>query len=844
MLRQVDLSLASLKVIPSEVLQDLSIESLKLDRNKIRSVVGISKLLNLKTLILSKNELTDFPVEIKILVHLQKLELSQNKVQTIPEGVFHFLPDLEFLKLSNNRIAHLPKDLASCQSLWYLNLSHNWIRTFPAVVLELSNLEEFFVENNKLRRLPAALFVNLPLKKFKATSNRLCEPPEEVCIGGLKQIRSYFQQLQSSEAEEEKRVKTMFLGASMAGKSTLCRSLSQGRVVSVPREDRTVGIEISKFQIQDFMFLFWDFAGQLEYYLTHHVFITPQALVILVINLHRYQMGDMNTFNDLVGFWINNLSMRVPDSVVLPVGTHTDCCMPEEVEAKKRDIESRIAAMLEQRRTTLNHFIRNMDDSQDSELYSDQLERLKEMANYSLHIVDLVPLDCTSYQEVHRLQDLMLELVKDEDMFPNVVKVLPPVYRTVEAAICHVTQSEELGAHGIMELDHLLSEIAQRDNLDKLDKDLLQDILRYLHRIGLIIWYEDIRPLANTVFLKPSFLITMFKMLIRHDLEQQLDHIPINALVREQAFKRDTLKWKIMFQTKAMLRLKAVRVLVKHQLQRLYPGYTADIFEEMVGQRGEDGKLLSLLEHFEICLKVKNAVDLNPAAHEFTPGTKWKATDNSQGNCYLFPIYLQHIQEVAERWAGDHQADLHVRTYCSPEIPEGFFQRLMVKACSFYRTHWVGKLMFLLVSNGRPLLIKENNVMGDSYIEIRGRKPGEKHDFRSAWDFILSIVSIIRKLSDEWPGLHTYLRTPCRTAGCPEEFDWPDMDGTSIVYDMIKEEVKTCETCCNRFATELLLPRESDNVAENAVWPSEGRRPRVIARNGKGQVQPQMGFCF
>ena len=78
----------------------------------------------------------------------------------------------------------------------------------------------------------------------------------------------------------------MFLGASLAGKSTICKSLKQRQAKLVPKEERTVGIEISEFRIEDFTFLFWDFAGQLEYYMTHHVFITPQALVILVINLH------------------------------------------------------------------------------------------------------------------------------------------------------------------------------------------------------------------------------------------------------------------------------------------------------------------------------------------------------------------------------------------------------------------------------------------------------------------------------------------------------------------------------------------------------------------------------
>lgn len=50
----------------------------------------------------------------------------------------------------------------------------------------------------------------------------------------------------------------------------------------------------------------------------------------------------------------------------------------------------------------------------------------------------------------------------------------------------------------------------------------------------------------------------------------------------------------------------------------------------------------------------------------------------------------------------------------------------MVKACSFYSTHWVAKMMCLLVCSGKPLLIKENNQKGYSYIELRCRKPAER----------------------------------------------------------------------------------------------------------------------
>lgn len=54
--------------------------------------------------------------------------------------------------------------------------------------------------------------------------------------------------------------------------------------------------------------------------------------------------------------------------------------------------------------------------------------------------------------------------------------------------------------------------------------------------------------------------------------------------------------------------------------------------------------------------------------------------------------------------------------------------------------------------------------------------------FQLAWDFLMAGVFIIQKLSEEWPGLHVCVKTPCRTAGCPAELIWPDMDGKTPMY--------------------------------------------------------------
>ena len=261
-----------------------NISKVDLQQNRLKQVSGISKLVNLTNLNLSRNELLDFPEEIRQLHHLKKLYINQNNIKCIPDNVFPSLQQLQFLKLSTNRLTELPSDINQCLSLSYLNVSNNYLKDLQALV-GLPNLQDLYVEKNRLTDLPEELFVNLTM--FKATGNPLRKPPGEVCVGGLKDIRSYFTMLRDSSSTV-KTIKTMFLGSSMAGKSTLCRSFQQCCPVKVDEADRTVGIEITEVERGGVRFLFWDFAGQEEYYITHHVFITPQAFVILAIDLSRY----------------------------------------------------------------------------------------------------------------------------------------------------------------------------------------------------------------------------------------------------------------------------------------------------------------------------------------------------------------------------------------------------------------------------------------------------------------------------------------------------------------------------------------------------------------------------
>ncbi|KAJ8271422.1 hypothetical protein COCON_G00102810 [Conger conger] len=813
-----DFSRKKLKNLPKEVLTlGTDVLYLILKNNRLKHVRGISALRNLKELNLSANELLEFPQEIAQLKNLEKLYLSQNGITQIPEGVFSQLEKLQFLKLSTNRLKELPSDLGNCKSLQYLNLSNNYLKDVK-VLEALCSLEELYVKSNKLTELPAALFLNPDLTKFKADGNPLRKPPEEVCAGGVKSIQHYFNMLGSSE-QCVRRVKTMFLGSSMAGKSTICYSLRKGSPVLVDIADRTVGIEISEKQLGGFSFLFWDFAGQEEYYFTHHVFITPQALVILAINLASYDVLDPQSFRDSVSFWIKNVQLRVPDAVVLVVGTHSDECRDEvDVQEKKEDIDRKIRGMLEERKANLERWKKNLEEDQkDTAEFSNQLRYLRQCTEHKLQVLDLLPMDCTNPEEIEKFKEYILQQVQNSDLFPNIEKILPQLYQEVESSIKALKEDKDIPEHGVMLFEEILNELNEK--FGELDQEDLQPILRYLHRIGIIVWYEEIADLKETVFVEPSFLIKLFKTVVRHDLKNQLQSISKKELMEEKSLKVHQDKWINDLVGKATLHNTAIRVLLRKSLKELEID-DEDFLNEIVGNRSSDGMFLGLLRQFEICLPTQLNSPLNPQAPDFVPNTKWEPSNtsvyNANGAC-LFPSHRMDNDVVLRYWGEDMNDNIQVQVYFLPEIPHGFFHRLIIKSCSLYPVHWVGKDHCLVSTGPTLVLFREKCLKDDQLIEIRCKRQYRSAnvstaggELRPSWDMILAILRKLVELTQQWPGLCLYVCSPCTVVDCDDHFAWPDwkeLNGHDL-YNIQKDDKMLCSNG-HTHRTELLFPKAS-----------------------------------
>ncbi|XP_071345529.1 malignant fibrous histiocytoma-amplified sequence 1 homolog isoform X2 [Trachinotus anak] len=806
-----DLSGQKLKSLPRDLL--IHARSVDLQRNHLKRVIGISRFTHLTELNLSRNKIMEFSQEMCRLHKLEILYMNQNNIKVIPEGIFPHLKMLKIVKFSTNRLAKLPSDINQCTSITYLDLSRNCLQNIEPLI-GLPKLKELFVQRNQLTELPLQLFQdsNCELTVCEATGNPLRCPPEEVCAGGVMDIQSYFHQMKENPNTcSAWTVKTMFLGSSMAGKSTLCRSLREGKPVVVAVKDRTEGIEISQLYTQKVRFLFWDFAGQEEYYLTHHVFITPRALVILTINLASIE--NPQSFKDQLWFWINNIQLRVPDSVVLLVGTHCDQCRDqEEVMEKKTDIEEKVKTMLANRTMVLKHQKRNLEENTDPSLFTDQVDDLDCLLEYNLKVLDLLTLDCTRTEDIAKLKSHILMCIQSESVFLCSESILPKSYEEVEQAIHTLVALEEVPQHGIILLEELNDLILNHVNLSRDSlHSILRFLLRYLHRIGIVIWYEDIDVLSDRVFIQPSFLISIFKSIVRNDLVQHLEGVSRDLLMQEGALVKQKFTWVDDLRCRGTLHNAAMRILVRRELEKLVLD-DDDLIREVVGTKREEGIILTLLQHFEVCLPTLVRSPLKPHASEFVSGVKqWESAREAKrdpdGAC-LFPMYLKDDFIVCHKWGEDKQDDLSVHVYFLPEIPHGFFHRVTIKTCSLYATHWVGREQSLFCCGNRLVLVRQRNQDVDPFIEIRCRRPEKDEEFRPLWDLILTVMSNLFVLSRQWPGLTQQVHTPCPERGCPHYFtwrDWQELSNTNL-YNLMEEEKLVCQGGHTR-RTELIFPK-------------------------------------
>ncbi|NEV95070.1 hypothetical protein G3567_13075 [Psychroflexus sp. YR1-1] len=119
---------------------------------------GLSKLpqnintLQVKEIILTGNNFTEFPAEVLNMPQLEELLIGHNPVSKLPDNLESF-KNLKRLSINATQIKEFPSDLSALESLETIGLDHNEFKKVPEPILTIPNLKRLGLNNNKLTDL-------------------------------------------------------------------------------------------------------------------------------------------------------------------------------------------------------------------------------------------------------------------------------------------------------------------------------------------------------------------------------------------------------------------------------------------------------------------------------------------------------------------------------------------------------------------------------------------------------------------------------------------------------------------------------------------------------------------
>ena len=153
----VDLTNKSLATIPIILYAHAEvIKSLTLSCNPMLDIPGdfVQLCTTLQELRLSNMSIKKVPQSVHNFWCLTRLDLSSNRITDLGDISLYHLPDLQELRVQNNRMERLPWHFPQLRKLRLLNISNNKFQDVPEEVCKMSSLEELDVSFNKISQLP------------------------------------------------------------------------------------------------------------------------------------------------------------------------------------------------------------------------------------------------------------------------------------------------------------------------------------------------------------------------------------------------------------------------------------------------------------------------------------------------------------------------------------------------------------------------------------------------------------------------------------------------------------------------------------------------------------------
>ncbi|MEQ2177313.1 hypothetical protein GOODEAATRI_002291 [Goodea atripinnis] len=182
----VDLSCCSLEELPSQLFYSQDLTHLNLKHNFMslqKGVPALTRFCKLRSLSLSNNALSEFPLALCDITSLTELNLSGNRLSCLPAEVAT-MHNLQTLLLDGNILSSLPAEMCSLEGLTYLGLSFNCFSGVPPILEKLRGMDKLCLAGNRLSVLDMAALQWLPARYIDVRMNRL----QNVTMAGSEQL--------------------------------------------------------------------------------------------------------------------------------------------------------------------------------------------------------------------------------------------------------------------------------------------------------------------------------------------------------------------------------------------------------------------------------------------------------------------------------------------------------------------------------------------------------------------------------------------------------------------------------------------------------------------------------
>lgn len=106
-------------------------------------------------------------------VHI--IDLSKNKLTSVPFGICQVKESLTQLVLSSNNISSVPSEIRTCVHIQYIDLGKNCLTELPKEIGSLKYLRELVISNNKFTKIPRCVYDLENLEILLAAYNQIEE---------------------------------------------------------------------------------------------------------------------------------------------------------------------------------------------------------------------------------------------------------------------------------------------------------------------------------------------------------------------------------------------------------------------------------------------------------------------------------------------------------------------------------------------------------------------------------------------------------------------------------------------------------------------------------------------